>query len=357
MDDGGQVTFEPGGQIELSTSAHTGFSSLIDQIDWSWNALESAFRERSSDLILLGIDPWHSVEEVPQQHPSGRYVAMDAYFAKGWPAGAVMMRNTCSLQINVESGARDTRRERWLAANLLSPILTAMFSTSPGPQGLANRRAGIWQSIDPTRTGYPHWSNLGRIDPAEDVRKRVLGANVMFATRESTVTPFPLGFSFGEWVRSGHPELGRPTIDDLRTHMSTIFTEVRPRSGMLEMRAVDAQLRGWWIVPAVIVAGILYDDQVRSQAIELMSRFVGRLELTWRTAAHAGLKDVELADIAFKLADLALEAARRSDMLDRRAISATVEFIDRFTQRGLSPADELRPMVSRGTAYSAPSTD
>jgi glutamate--cysteine ligase len=344
--DGGRVSFEPGGQVELSTSAHTTTSSLMGEIDRSWNTLESVFRERRVGLVSLGLDPWHDSRDVPQQQRTGRYIAMDTYFSKRWPAGAAMMRNTCSLQVNVESGTQGTRQERWLAANMISPILTAMFSTSPGPRGVANRRAGIWQAIDPTRTGYPYWRRLDRIDPLDDARVRALGANVMFVAREGRVTALAPGFTLDEWVRSGHPDIGRPTIDDLRTHLTTVFTETRPRGGILEIRAVDAQLPRWWVVPAVIIAGILYDDHARSQAVELTLPYAGQLERTWRWSAHAGLKDRGLGDIAFKLAKVALDAARRSPRFDHRAITATEEFIDRFTLRGLSPADEIRPLLN-----------
>ena len=344
----GRVTFEPGGQIELSSSAQWDASTLRAEVESSWDALEEVLCEVRTDLICLGLDPWHSVNDVPLQQKYGRYVAMDRYFHPRWPAGRVMMRNTCSLQVNLDSGHGRTREERWLVANLMSPVIGAMFSTSPGANGVACRRAETWLEIDPTRTGFPVWSGPESPDPLEDVRRRALSARVMFVERDGVFVPLGSPLTFEEWIRSGHPELGSPTRSDLRTHMSTVFTEVRPRDGILELRAVDSLPRRWWMVPAVLGAGILYDPEARGQAIELLSPLAGRLDRMWRLSMAEGMSAPELADAALGLSEIALEAAERDDRFGAEEVLVAEEFFDRFTRRRRSPADELRPLLRGG---------
>lgn len=55
-------------------------------------------------------------------------------------------------------GRRLIQRRR--VANLLSPLLTATFSSSATPSS-ASRRAQTWQVLDPTRTGFPDLSRRG----------------------------------------------------------------------------------------------------------------------------------------------------------------------------------------------------
>lgn len=345
LGDRGHVTFEPGGQIEISSSARSDTASLRADIDNCSEVIEQALEEFPAGLVCLGIDPWHGVDEVPLQQRFGRYVAMDHYFSTRWPAGQVMMRNTCSLQVSLDSGAGGTRQERWLVANLMSPVLGAMFSTSPGSHGTACSRARVWQGIDPTRTGYPTWRSADQVDALDDVRKRTLDATVMFVVREGAFIPIEQDMSFEEWIRLGHPEFGLPTKEDLRTHLSTIFTEVRPRNGTLELRAMDSLPKRWWMVPAVVAGGIVYDSEARGRAIELLSQFSGRLDQLWRTSAEVGLRDPELADAASRLSQLALEATARTTRFDPEAVSVTGEFFDRFTWRSQSPGDELRSVL------------
>lgn len=344
----GRVTFEPGGQIELSSSARWDVSILRAEVESSWDVLEEVLCEARAYLVCLGLDPWHGVDDVPLQQRFGRYVAMDRYFHPRWPAGRLMMRNTCSLQVNLDSGHGRTREERWLVANLMSPVLGAMFSTSPGADGVACRRAGTWLEIDPTRTGFPGWSGPESSDPLEDVRRRALSAQVMFVMREGVFVPLESPLTFEEWIRTGHPRLGSPTRSDLRTHLSTVFTEVRPRAGILELRAVDSLPRRWWMVPAVLGAGILYDPEARGRAIELLSPLAGRLDRMWRLSAAEGMSAPELADAALGLAEIALEAAERDDRFGAEEVVVAEEFFDRFTRRRRSPADELGPLLPGG---------
>lgn len=258
-----------------------------------------------------------------------------------------MMRNTCALQVNLDSGRGRTREERWLVANLVSPVLGAMFSTSPGADGAACRRAEAWQKIDPTRTGLPAW-NGEPPDPLEDVRRRVLSSRVMFVEREGVFIPLESALSFENWIRTGHPDLGPPTRSDLVKHLSTIFTEVRPRWGTMELRAIDSLPRRWWIVPAVAATALVYDPEARGRAIDLLSPFTGHLDRMWRLSALEGLNAPELADVAVRLSDIVLDAAERGDRYGAEEVAVTEEFFDRFTRRRRSPADDLRPLLLDG---------
>jgi len=354
---GGRITFEPGAQIEHSSAPGRTSSAVRMEMTAIWDELRAAFWEHRVCLLSLGVDPWNEAADVPQQLSGGRYLAMDSYLATRGTAGATMMRNTCSVQVNVDAGNGQTRRERWLASNLLSPILTAMFATSPGP-GARSRRAQAWQRLDQTRTGFPSWERAADADPVHDTVARALGADVMFISRNGVVTPGKAGWSFADWLRDGHPTAGSPTMDDLESHLTTLFTEVRPRRGVLEMRGFDGLTQAWWHVPLVTVAALLYDPVRRGRVIELLEPLAPHLDTIWHRAAAAGLADPQLASLAAEIAGLATEAAGHDpDCFDPADATVVANYFEEFTFAGRSPADLLATKLAdpaAALAWAAP---
>lgn len=345
----GTITFEPGGQLEHSTNPVETTSELRSQIDAVWGPLREAFAEQGTALVPLGLDPWHDTDAVPQQLPQQRYRAMDAYLARIGPHGATMMRNTSSIQVNVDIGEGSTAQTRWVTANLLAPIITATFASSPSPQARSTR-AWIWQRLDPTRTGMPAWDDIDSVDPIDDIVRQVLKADVMYLDRPDAPSLEP-GWSFADWVRSGHPEMGRPTTTDLEVHISTLFPEVRPRGGHLEIRGIDGIPARWWSVPLVLTASILYNDQAADSAIEILEPIADDLDATWRRAARRGLDDPTVGPMAAGIARLAVEAAsRQPDRFGADDVATAEDYLDRYTLRGRSPADDLRRLLDNPAA-------
>ena len=115
---GGRVTFEPGGQIEHSTTVHeTGAAALLDARHVT-ELFASTFADRGATLAFLGLDLWHDIEDVPQQLDAPRYHCMSSYFDKRGEGGRTMMRKTASMQVNLDLGPPGIAEERWLLSNL-----------------------------------------------------------------------------------------------------------------------------------------------------------------------------------------------------------------------------------------------
>jgi glutamate--cysteine ligase len=354
---GGRVTFEPGGQIEYASAPHPTTDLLMEDVDRAWGLLGDRFWAHGVCLLSLGIDPWHRVGTIPQQLEEGRYQRMSEYFEARGPAGATMMRNTSAIQVNLDTGTGRVRWERWVAANLLSPILTAMFAASPGSRA-RSLRARAWQSLDPTRTGFPKWERLGEVDPVEDTLDRALSADVMFVRRGQLTILGQRGWSFREWMREGHHVAGPPRRSDLETHLTTVFTEVRPQNGRLELRAVDGLPQRWWPVPVLVAGAVLYDPDARREIIERLGGNAPRFDEMWRTAATAGLADPDLRRTAMTVSDLTLAAAKRHiGTFAASHISIAEDFFDHLTVKGKSPADLLEQSLripGAALAWAAP---
>jgi glutamate--cysteine ligase len=341
---GGSLTFEPGAQIEHSTAVFDFASTALDDVVQVGDAVQAALG--GARLVSLGVDPWHTPADVPQQLRAPRYRAMEQYLAARSEYGAWMMRNSCSLQVNLDLGVESVRAERYLLANLLSPLLVALFSTSPelpGETRRHSRRARIWQKLDPTRSGFPRGLVEGRGTPLEQYTQAALEADVLLVRTQGGAEAGRPGWRFADWLEHGHPTLGRPTADDLVYHLSTLFLEVRVR-GFHELRGIDALPPCWRAAAVVFVCGLLYDDAALERALAVVAPWRSELPERWRRAGEVGLADDELFAAGRQLFAIALDGAERlGDTFlwpEHRADAA--DFAEHFTQRRRAPADELR---------------
>jgi glutamate--cysteine ligase len=349
---GGQLSFEPGGQLEHATAAHPGPGAALAEARGVAERLAEALQPRRVVLASAGTDVWSAGAVVPQQLPAPRYPAMAAYLARRGPHGARMMRGTCALQVNLDLGEPAQRAERWLVANLVSPLACATFACSPGP-GACSSRAVAWQALDPTRTGFPRrLVDRSSDDPVEQLAAAALDADVLLLRRDPPPwEPGRPGWRFADWLRDGHPGAGPPRVDDLRYHLSTLFPEVRPR-GFLELRAVDALPARFRPVPVALLAGLLEDARARGQVRAVLEPNRAELPALWRRAATAGPAEPALCALAVETWSLALAGAARlpAGYLPAAELRRAESFLDRFTLRGRCPADELREALGRGPA-------
>ncbi len=352
VEGGGRLTFEPGAQVEHSTAVFPSVATVIADVDDVLARVRRAFRGHDTHLAAVGIDIWNDVETVPQQLRAGRYTAQASYYRQRGHWGAVMMRQTASLQINLDLGPEGVWQERWLLSNLMSPLMTATFASSPGA-GAVCSRARAWQELDPTRSGFPRLLVDGTgDDPRTEWGQAALEADVMlYRVSSKHFEPGCVGCSFEKWILEGHPRWGWPTIDDLDYHVTTLFFEVRPR-GFLELRAGEALPNRWRPVPVVLTAALLYEGDAREKALSLLSGFRDRLPGLWRRAALDGVRDDEIRDLACRLWRIGLEGARAlpRDYVGEAALRATDDYLEHFTARGRMPADDLLDLFNEDPA-------
>lgn len=331
-----RVSFEPGGQLELSGPPAPDLASALRAMRADTRTARAVAAAAGVQLVGAGIDTRGEVARVLRLP---RYSAMEEYFDTAWPAGRTMMRNTASIQVNVDIGAPDQVDARWHLAHDLGPVLTACFANSPfdttgRPSGSRSTRAAVWRAIDPGRTASarrraPEWN------ARDDWAHYVLEAPVMMVrVDDDRSDAVHTAQSFAQWMTQGQP-LGWPTLDDLAYHVTTLFPPVRPR-GWLELRMIDALPEAWWPV-AVAVTVALLDDPL---AAECASAATAPVRDRWDVAARDALHDAALAEAARWCFDAALHALPRLGA-DAATIDATDDYATRYVRRNRCPADDL----------------
>lgn len=326
------VTIEPGGQIELSTVPARSAAEALAAIDEDSATLNAYLSEWGLYSHTVAIDHERRPERILQKP---RYQAMQQFFDAGSAAGRWMMCNTASVQINIGNGQNPF--ERWKLLNTIGPILVAAFANSRGVDAhgaqWASLRQGIWWNID-NRRSRPI-DVAPNLDPAVAWFGYALAADVMYigdeGARGATGVAIQPGMSFGDWMVAGHP-LGWPTIEDFLYHLTTLFPSIRPK-GWYELRFLDA-LPSWMRTAAALVVETACVEEVTRELLAVLPQ-TGSL---WLDAARDGLDNHILADgarILFQTVQSNLSAAAVG-------FDEVAQFTDRFVDRRLCPADELR---------------
>lgn len=340
----GRFTFEPGGQLEYSTPAHRTLAALDVDVASALDPLRVAARAQGIELDAVGLAPRFSPKDVGLRRPTPRYVAMDRYFARLGPWGPWMMRCTASLQVNLDLGRAATGAGRWRLANLLSPVLVAAFANSAADLSdgttLVSGRAWIWSRLDPGRTGAVGGS-AAMIPPWTEYLAFALGAPVMFDADTRPVRRADGSVPrFSQWWADFGTDA--PTFADWRTHVGTLFPDVRPR-GWLEVRSVDVPARDWWSVPPALLAGLCYDDRARGEAMEVLRALHDRTPDLAQRAMTDGLRDPVLRGVAAAAFRLAEEGLNRFPTgYVGPAHRATAAFRERYVEAGRTQADDAR---------------
>jgi glutamate--cysteine ligase len=315
LPDGSRVSFEPGGQIEISTRPHSMATAVIASAQSIATMLRDAMSSRGIDLITNGVDPYNDIALVPLQLKRERYEGMTHYFESIGPSGVRMMRQTAALQINIERG--EDPLGRWLLLNAIAPVVVALFSNSMSYAGKqtnhASYRAHLWRTLDDSRTGIAYEES----DPARHYLDFALDA---FAMRSGNETgPY---LTFREWMRNEQLEM-----DEWLFHLSTLFPEVRPKE-YFELRSADTIAIESLAAPVLFVTALIYDRASAQRAFEIVGTpNPDLLELAGiKGVAHPALKRMARA-----LADIALDGAQSlgKEYLSARDIDAASVYFDR----------------------------
>jgi glutamate--cysteine ligase len=240
------VSFEPGGQVELSLPCSPTPAALESTVRGALGALRRDCAARGVLLEAAPVDR-RPAGEVPLQLSTPRYLGMQAHFDRIGPAGRRMMRQTAATQVCLDWWPGMAGLEQWRVLQLAGPFLAAALNRSMGPRS----RLATWLWADPDRTAFDDRLLLGQ-DP--------VAAYAAFARCAALIV-------------------------EPAEHLSTLFPPVRPRGRYLEIRFLDAQPDDQAARIAEQLAGLLYDDERRRRALTLLAPEQHRLADHWRTAA------------------------------------------------------------------------
>ncbi len=350
--DGANVSLEPGGQLELSGAPVETIHETCDEVNVHLREVKDVADEIGVGFIGLGAAPEWTHEDMDLM-PKGRYKLMNDYMTQVGTMGRVMMRRTCTVQVNLDFSSEADMAQKMRVAVALQPVATALFANSPFFEGKLNGhkswRSRVWRDLDPARTGMiPFVFDEGF--GFEAWVQYALNVPMYFVYRDGKYID-ALGMSFRDFMAGKLPALPgeTPTLSDWADHLTTAFPEARTKQ-FIEMRGADG---GPWrrlcALPAFWV-GIMYDQASLDAAWDLVKGWDDETREALRVAASVdglqakagGISMLELARETVALSEAGLKARARSGAGglvpdETHFLNALKESIE----TGKTPADEL----------------
>ncbi|MCR9221273.1 MAG: glutamate--cysteine ligase [Alphaproteobacteria bacterium] len=322
--DGGSVTLEPGGQLELSGAALETIHQTCSEVHRHLDQVRSATEAIGAGVVGLGFNPIWAREDIPWM-PKGRYKIMREYMPKKGSLGLDMMTRTCTVQVNLDFETEADMVRKMRVGLALQPLATALFANSPftegKPNGFLSYRSHIWTDTDPDRCGM-----LPFVFDEEFGFERwvdyVLDVPMYFFMRDG-VFHDASGLSFRDFMRGELPgfEGERPTMTDWADHLTTVFPEVRLKK-FIEMRGADGGPWGNLCALPALWVGLLYDREALDAAERLIAdwsvaEITALRDQVPRTALKTPFRDGVLNDVAVDVLRIA-----RTGLKNRARISA-----------------------------------
>ena len=266
-------SLEPGAQLELSTTPYSSLVDLNKEIVETFSRLVEITAPEEIFWGAVGLHPFSSLREI-EWIPKKRYDIMSRFFSRhGGALAHLMMKQTASIQINIDYASERNAINKFRLLMALAPIVTAIFANSSTYEGkrlpYVSYRSQIWQQTDSARCGLirdlfnPEYSFEEYVD-------FVLAIPMIFLKRgEEWIEPSP-GLTFGQFLTRGRYEKWEPTLDDWKLHLSTLFTEVRLKQ-VLELRSADSNLPDKAMALAAFVKGLTSDESILNEAWNCVS--------------------------------------------------------------------------------------
>lgn len=268
--DGHFISFEPGGQFEISVAA----SDSIEKIEEHYlNVLDDVNRHLSDHqlLVSLGYHPKTRIDELPLL-PKARYQLMYDYLHNHGYMARNMMKGTASTQVIVDYKDEEDFTKKYRVANFLSPFVAEMFDASPVYEGEVydeeNLRIRIWENTDISRCKYP----LGVLNQPFDYKR--------YANYIAGIKPIFIP-ELDEIVQTGDATLfelsSKNKVSDavLEHAISMVFPDVRLKK-YLEIRMADALPYPLNLAVPTLIKGVFYNETILNKYYEMSLDYQGQ---------------------------------------------------------------------------------
>ena len=365
--DRAQITLEPGGQIELSgepcESIHCTYSEFTQHIRELLEVTEPL------DIIFLGLgmQPVSRLDEI-EWVPKQRYRIMAPYMLKVGRLGQRMMKQTATVQANIDYSDEKDAMAKFRTGMGLAPILIAMFANSPICDGQLNGyrsfREHIWTDTDKNRSGLVKFAFLPEVSFAHYV-EYALDVPMYFMIRNKRYIDMT-HLTFRQFLQYGHNG-ERATIEDWGDHLTTLFPETRIKR-YIEIRSVDSQPPDLMPALSALIKGAFYDSDCLQAAWDLVKgwswdeRMQAYLD-SHKDALSTRVRRYSLLDLARELLEIAWEGLRRQHQVNDSGDDETIYLkpLKNLLDQGKCPADillekwegELHHDIRRLIAYTA----
>ncbi|MDP7036858.1 MAG: glutamate-cysteine ligase family protein [Candidatus Marinimicrobia bacterium] len=261
-------SLEPGGQLEWASSPFVSLHDINSQFQNHVNLLENLCIQHNLIPIDLSVEPLYNPDEIGLINMKKYHLMNDRFLSTG-NLGKWMMRNTASVQVNIDFVNKKDAEEMAFVADCLQPFCSLLFSHSPfmnsHPALNENFRLQIWNDTDGSRCGCLFEHGIDTNNLISSYNDYLLKVPAIFIqAKNSEVEPFD--GTLGEWLYN-KKTLDRLTNENIQSVLHQIFTHVRFKN-VLEVRGADRPPFGFELAPAAFWCGLLTAEKTRDELFE-----------------------------------------------------------------------------------------
>tara|TARA_B100000902_G_scaffold66518_1_gene72918 strand:- start:1554 stop:2834 length:1281 start_codon:yes stop_codon:yes gene_type:complete len=261
-------SLEPGGQLEWASSPTISLWDLQSEFEEHLSYENKIIKEQNIVKLETSVDPLNSIEKIAIIN-SPKYQLMEKFLNNYGDLSSWMMKNTTSIQINIDYCSEQDANEMAYIADNIQPLFSILFSNAPFINGEMakekNLRWEIWENTDPNRCGSLFSHNIKKMESfVDDYINWIINQPAMFNINDQ-----------GKYIKSkgALKDMLNANNDidsqiDIVLHQS--FTNVRLKP-FLEIRSADRQLKGDEIIPTAFMVGLLCAPETRNKTIEMIN--------------------------------------------------------------------------------------
>ena len=264
------ITLEPGNQIELSGAQLNSIHLACGESYKFLSELKQACKSLDLKVMSVGYDPFSTLQNVPKT-PKQRYEVMTEVMPKNGKLSLEMMYQTCGTQINLDYTSEKNFIKKFKLSSFLVPLSVAIFANSPIKEnkstGYFSYRSKVWQHT--SRAGLPRIF-LEEMD-FEKYTDMAINMPLLFILKDIKHVD-ATGNTFKDFMEGKIDILKnkKPTIQDFKNHLSTIFTEIRLKQ-YIEIRSLDTCEWDCHCGGPAFYMGLLYANL--DEALEIVNKW------------------------------------------------------------------------------------
>ena len=345
--DWGNISLEPGSQVEISLSPFKTMAEIKDKLICFYSDL-SLYADRIGARVLdSAIQPVSTYDDI-KIIPKKRYEYMTKYLPTKGLSPFVMMRETAGIQANFDYKSEEDAIRKLSLALKMSPIISSIYSNSPiraGKQtGYKSFRANSWLNVDEDRCGYisPKLFDKDVHFTFEDYVEILLDVPMIFIQRANTC--FYANQTFREFMLNGF--MGMPAkMSDWMTHISLYFPDVRLKS-YVEIRNHDAQNPMMTLSVPAFWKGIIYNESAIEEIEKILSKYSYEDFMQLRKdapiqAIDAKLGSFKVIDFVKEFFDISYTSLKENKLSEEKYLEPVYEYISLKKV----PADMIKNLV------------
>jgi glutamate--cysteine ligase len=337
-------TLEPGGQLEWASPPMKSLHEINAKfLEHKIRVSEIVKREKLK-IVNYSLDPLYIPPEI-ELIDNEKYRLMDKMFAKTGKLGQWMMRNTSSIQINIDFSSREEAERMAYITDCLSPIASLLFANSPfwnsEPSRNQNLRYKIWNNTDSSRCG--NLLDHGMETPEDLVKKYAQYVQTVPAifVKDEKGEVISYDNTLGSWLND---LFNRNNLSDehIQLVLHQIFTHVRFKN-VLEIRGSDRPPAGFELAPVAFWIGLLFDDKTQNEIFNIVSEWNAEDRKNLNLSAfnldleQKGPEDKSIGTWIKKICDLSLIGLNKRGSKNgiENEASFLMEYLDVFNEKGI----------------------